>query len=72
MKKVFNQAALALLLALCAACLSSGRAGGQENVVKPAAPVDTRFLRDYAETRGFMLGRPVKAKPTPDGLRCTT
>jgi dipeptidyl-peptidase-4 len=31
------------------------------------APLDTRFLRDYAETRGFMLGRPVKAKPTPDG-----
>lgn len=29
--------------------------------------LDTRFLRTYAETRGFMLGRPVKAKPTPDG-----
>src|SRR5689334_23881329 len=28
---------------------------------------DTKFLRDYAETRGFMLGRPTKAKPTPDG-----
>jgi dipeptidyl-peptidase 4 len=27
---------------------------------------DTSFLRDYAETRGFMLGRPVKAVPTPD------
>ncbi len=25
------------------------------------------FLRDYAQTRGFMLGRPVKATPTPDG-----
>ncbi len=25
------------------------------------------FLRDYAETRGFMLGRPVNATPTPDG-----
>lgn len=31
------------------------------------APLDTRFLRDFAETRGFMLGRPVKPKPTPDG-----
>src|SRR4051812_5068237 len=29
--------------------------------------LDTSFLRLYAETRGFMLGRPVKAKPTPDG-----
>jgi dipeptidyl-peptidase-4 len=31
------------------------------------ANVDTTFLRDYSATRGFMLGRPVKAKPTPDG-----
>ena len=30
------------------------------------APGDP-FLRDYAETRGFMLGRPVNAVPTPDG-----
>jgi dipeptidyl-peptidase 4 len=29
--------------------------------------LDTSYLRNYAETRGFMLGRPVKAKPTPDG-----
>src|SRR5262245_64891129 len=28
---------------------------------------DAKFLRDYAETRGFMLGRPVKPKFTPDG-----
>ena len=32
----------------------------------PPANGDT-FLRDYAETRGFMLGRPVNATPTPDG-----
>ena len=32
------------------------------------APADgDSFLRDYAETRGFMLGRPVNATPTPDG-----
>jgi dipeptidyl-peptidase-4 len=31
------------------------------------APLDTTYLKDYAETRGFMLGRPVRAKPTPDG-----
>src|SRR5437660_11852321 len=30
-------------------------------------PLDTSYLRDHAETRGFMLGRPVKPKPTPDG-----
>lgn len=30
-------------------------------------PLDASFLRLYAETRGFMLGRPVKPKPTPDG-----
>jgi dipeptidyl-peptidase-4 len=37
----------------------------------PAAAKDallnTGYLRDYAETRGFMLGRPVKPMPTPDG-----
>ena len=32
-----------------------------------AAPPEDPFLRDYAETRGFMLGRPVNATPTPDG-----
>src|SRR5437763_8609109 len=30
-------------------------------------PLDLQYLRDYAETRGFMLGRPARAKPTPDG-----
>src|SRR5579885_411066 len=30
-------------------------------------PLDTRYLRDHAETRGFMLGRPARPKPTPDG-----
>src|SRR5436853_27264 len=25
------------------------------------------YLRDHALTRGFMLGRPVQARPTPDG-----
>src|SRR5438105_11860895 len=29
--------------------------------------LDTSYLRVYAATRGFMLGRPVKPKPTPDG-----
>jgi dipeptidyl-peptidase-4 len=30
-------------------------------------PLDTSYLRAHAQTRGFMLGRPVKARPTPDG-----
>ena len=29
--------------------------------------MDTSYLKDHAETRGFMLGRPARAKPTPDG-----
>jgi dipeptidyl-peptidase-4 len=33
----------------------------------PAKPVDTTFLRQYAETRGFLLGRPQKPKVAPDG-----
>ena len=33
----------------------------------PGKPVDTTFLKQYAETRGFMLGRPQKPKITPDG-----
>ncbi|HEY8504881.1 MAG TPA: DPP IV N-terminal domain-containing protein, partial [Gemmataceae bacterium] len=30
-------------------------------------PLGPAFLREYARTRGFMLGRPVRPKPTPDG-----
>jgi dipeptidyl-peptidase-4 len=42
---------------------------GLTDDAKPAkeAPLDLDFLRLYSETRGFMLGRPVRAKPTPDG-----
>jgi dipeptidyl-peptidase-4 len=31
------------------------------------APLDTSYLKDHAETRGFMLGRPTRPRPTPDG-----
>jgi dipeptidyl-peptidase-4 len=30
-------------------------------------PLDTHYLRAHAETRGFMLGRPVQPTPTSDG-----
>jgi dipeptidyl-peptidase-4 len=30
-------------------------------------PLDTQYLRDHSETRGFMLGRPMRPYPTPDG-----
>ncbi|MBA4188071.1 MAG: S9 family peptidase [Planctomycetaceae bacterium] len=33
----------------------------------PGKPLDTTFLKQYAETRGFMLGRPQKPKIAPDG-----
>jgi dipeptidyl-peptidase-4 len=30
-------------------------------------PLDVQYLHAFAETRGFMLGRPARPKPTPDG-----
>jgi dipeptidyl-peptidase 4 len=32
----------------------------------PGKPLDTTFLKQYAETRGFMLGRPQRPKISPD------
>jgi dipeptidyl-peptidase-4 len=32
-----------------------------------ARPLDASYLRRHAETRGFMLGRPVRPRVTPDG-----
>src|SRR3569832_316310 len=32
-----------------------------------AMPLDTSYLKDHAQTRGFMLGRPVRPRVTPDG-----
>jgi dipeptidyl-peptidase-4 len=55
---------LTLLALLCGL---AGPAFGQPTKPAKDAPLDTSYLRDHAETRGFMLGRPVGAKPTPDG-----
>ena len=38
-----------------------------KNVPDSPMKIDTSFLRLYAETRGFMLGRPAKPKFSPDG-----
>src|SRR5437867_3550245 len=32
-----------------------------------ARRIDTSYMEAHARTRGFMLGRPVKPRPTPDG-----
>ena len=51
----------ALVLAAVAA------AHGQPPIPAKDAPLDASYLRLHAQTRGFMLGRPVRPKPTPDG-----
>src|SRR5256885_15194703 len=52
---------------LLPACLALTLASGPVTRAAQEPPLDTRYLRDHAETRGFMLGRPVKPKPSPDG-----
>src|SRR5262245_63862840 len=49
------------LLALAAALAAAPEA------VMAQKPLDTTFLKDYSQTRGFMLGRPVSPKVAPDG-----
>jgi dipeptidyl-peptidase-4 len=53
------------LLPLATLALAAPLAAGQPPARKDA-PLDASFLRQYAETRGFQLGRPVQPKPTPD------
>ena len=55
------------LLVLCLACFGPARGGAADGVAAFPKDLDTQFLRDHAETRGFSLGRPVNAQPTPDG-----
>lgn len=53
-----------LLLVLMTSCfMVAGITRGQPGTV----PLDASFLRTYAQTRGFMLGRPVRPTPTADG-----
>jgi dipeptidyl-peptidase-4 len=42
-------------------------APGQDAKPMNHTPLDAAYLRRHAETRGFMLGRPVRPRPTPDG-----
>src|SRR5262249_7517210 len=49
------------LLALAAALAAAPEA------VMAQKQLDTTFLKDYSQTRGFMLGRPVRPKVAPDG-----
>jgi dipeptidyl-peptidase-4 len=51
-RRIFNTVVLALAISFHTAMAQTNRSS---------------YLRDHALTRGFMLGRPVKAKPTPDG-----
>ena len=57
------------LFLLAASLLFAAVAAAPGEPPPPAkdAPLDASYLRLHAETRGFMLGRPVKPKPTPDG-----
>src|SRR5215470_3128375 len=53
-------------LLLCAVFLAAPPLAAEDRPAKEQ-PLDTSYLRRHAETRGFMLGRPVKPKFTPDG-----
>ena len=59
--------AIPFRVVLCAGIFATALTLGQPAETERAAPLASGFLRDYAETRGFTLGRPVMAKPTPDG-----
>ncbi len=56
-----------LMLSVVVILLFSSMVRAQPAKGDKVAPLDAGYLRDHAQTRGFMLGRPVKATPTPDG-----
>lgn len=55
---------IAWLIVLFSQC---GLAAGQTATPANPVPLGPGFLRDYAATRGFNLGRPSNPQPTPDG-----
>src|SRR5260370_9676259 len=55
------------IILLLTALMPAAFATGQPTQPPKDAPLDARFLRDYAQTRGFMRGLPVKPTPTTDG-----
>jgi dipeptidyl-peptidase-4 len=55
------------ILPLSLAGLLALAGAGRAEQPTPSKPLDTSYLKDHAETRGFMLGRPMRAQPTPDG-----
>src|SRR4051812_10280300 len=55
------------LIPLLPLFLLAALAAAQDRVMPKDKPLDTTYLRDHAQTRGFMLGRPVRPKITPDG-----
>jgi dipeptidyl-peptidase-4 len=60
-------AATGIVFTLVAGLLAGGHVP-RASADPPKGPaLDTSFLKLYAETRGFMLGRPQKPKVTPDG-----
>ena len=61
-----RQAGSTALLCCLALWLAGFTTSAQQSRLEET-PLDNAFLRDYAATRGFMLGRPTRAQPTPDG-----
>src|SRR2546430_153809 len=55
------------LLSLGTGLLLAGAAAAEAPPPAREKPLDKQYLRDHAETRGFLLGRPVQPKPAPDG-----
>src|SRR3954467_12702807 len=55
------------LLALALSCLLVAAVRGDDPRPAKVKPLDASYLRLHALTRGFMLGRPVRPKLTPDG-----
>jgi dipeptidyl-peptidase-4 len=54
-------------MALLAACQPKIPQPGATDAAAATKGPDPTFLRAFAETRGFLLGRPTKIKVTPDG-----